>query len=111
MNTNEYDVIVVGASNAGGMAACAAAEKGAKVLVIDKMKSTNFLYRLSLAAVGTKAQKKAGIEIDKYQLINYLSAFAQDNVDQKLLWTWVNNSASTVDWLEDNVLKPHGDHL
>ena len=38
MNTNEYDVIVVGASNAGGMAACAAAEKGAKVLVIDKMK-------------------------------------------------------------------------
>ena len=111
MNTNEYDVIVVGASNAGGMAACAAAEKGAKVLVIDKMKSTNFLYRLSLAAVGTKAQKKAGIEIDKYQLINYLSAFAQDNVDQKLLWTWVNNSASTVDWLEDNVLKPHGAHL
>ena len=111
MNMNEYDVIVVGASNAGGMAACAAAEKGAKVLVIDKMNSTGFLYRLSIAAVGTKAQKKAGIEIDKYKLINYLSAFAQDNVDQKLLWTWVNNSAETVDWLEDNVLKPHGSHL
>ena len=111
MNMNEYDVIVVGASNAGGMAACAAAEKGAKVLVIDKMNSTGFLYRLCIAAVGTKAQKKAGIEIDKYKLINYLSAFAQDNVDQKLLWTWVNNSAETVDWLEDNVLKPHGSHL
>lgn len=111
MKVNEYDVIIIGASNSGGMAACAAAEKGAKVLVIDKMKSTHYLYRLSLAAVGTKAQKKAGIDIDKYQLINYLCAFAQDNVDQKLLWTWVNNSAATVDWLEDNVLKPHGAHL
>lgn len=108
---NNYDVIVVGASNAGGMAACAAAEKGAKVLTIDKKRSAGYLYRLSLAAVDSNAQKKAGIKIDKYKLINYLTAFAQDNVDQKLLWKWVNNSADTVNWLEDNVLKPNGAHL
>lgn len=103
----EYDVIVVGASNAGGMAACAAAEKGAKVLLIDKMGSAEYLYRLYIAAVDSRAQKEAGIQIDRAELVNFLTAFAQDNVDQRLLWKWVNHSGETVDWLEEEVLKPH----
>ncbi|WEV71060.1 FAD-binding protein [Lactobacillus sp. ESL0785] len=111
MEATNYDVIVVGASNAGGMAACAAAEKGAKVLLIDKQGSAGYLYRLSIAGIDTKAQKKAGIKVDKTKLINFLSAFTQDNIDQRLLWKWADNSAETVDWLEDNVLKPHNCHL
>ncbi|WEV50946.1 FAD-binding protein [Lactobacillus sp. ESL0731] len=108
---NTYDVIVAGASNSGGMAAMAAAEKGAKVLLIDKMGSSQYLYRSSIAAVDSNAQKKAGIKIDKAKLINFLTLFAQSNVDQRLLWTWVNHSADTVNWLEDNILKPNGGHI
>lgn len=108
---NNYDVIIAGASNAGGMAACAAAEKGAKVLLIDKMGDSQYLYRSSFASIGSNAQKKVGIEVDKAKVINFLTLFAQANVDQRLLWTWANNSAETVNWLEDNVLKPNGGHI
>lgn len=111
MFNNEYDVIVVGASNAGGFAAAAAAEKGAKVLVIEKTKTTVNLFRHWLGGVNTKAQSKAGIHIDENDIVQYLTSFTQDNVNQKLIWTWVKNSGETMDWLEEKVLTKHGDHL
>lgn len=111
MNNQEYDVIVVGASNAGGMAAAAAAEKGAKVLVIDKMGSAGYLYRETIAAIHSKAQKKAGVEIDRNELVNFISTFNQGNVDQRLLNVWADNSSEMVDWLDDEVLQPHGAYI
>ena len=50
----DYDVIVVGGSNAGGFAAAAAAERGKKVLVIDKTSTVEHLYRHWLGGVNTK---------------------------------------------------------
>lgn len=111
MENETYDVIVVGAANAGGFAAGAAAEKGAKVLVIDKKANSEYLYRNTIASVDSHAQQRAGVKIDKRELVEFLSAFAQDNVDQQLLWTWVNHSGEALDWLEEKVLKPNGDHL
>ena len=78
---NTYDVIIAGASNAGGMAACAAAEKGAKVLLIDKQGSSQFLYRSFFAALDSNAQRRAGIKVDKAKLMNFLTLFFQDNVE------------------------------
>lgn len=109
--TETFDVIVVGASNAGTMAAAAAAEKGSRVLVIDKMRSAGYLFRDTIASIGSKAQKKAGVKIDKQKLVNFLTEFAQDNVDQRLLNTWADNSAETVDWLDEKVLRPHGAYI
>ncbi|MCO6534196.1 FAD-binding protein [Lactobacillus sp.] len=111
MKKREYEIIVVGASNAGGMAAAAAAEKGAKVLVIDKMGSAGYLYRETIAAIHSKAQKKAGVEIDRNELVNFLSTFNQGNVDQRLLNTWADNSSEMVDWLDEQVLRPHGAYI
>lgn len=107
----KYDVIVVGASNAGGFAAAAAAERGKKVLVIEKTGTVEHLYRHWLGGVNTRAQKREGIKINKNELAQYLTAFTQDNVDQKLIWAWINNSAEAMDWLEEKVLQPKGDHL
>ncbi|MCX2455527.1 FAD-dependent oxidoreductase [Lacticaseibacillus nasuensis] len=111
MNQLTYDVIVVGASNAGGMAAAAAAEKGAKVLVIDKMKSAGYLYRYTIASLHSKAQQKAGVAIDQNELVNFLSTFAQGHVDERLLNLWAEHSSEAVDWLDDQVLKPHGAYM
>lgn len=108
---NKFDVIVVGASNSGTMAAAAAAEKGASVLVIEKMHTAKYLFRNTIASVGSKAQKKAGVKINKAELVSFLASFAQYHVDQDLLWTWVNNSAEAIDWLDDNVLRPNGDYM
>ncbi|WP_199692580.1 FAD-dependent oxidoreductase [Lactobacillus sp. ESL0233] len=105
---NAYDVIVAGASNSGAMAACAAAEKGAKVLLIDKQGSSQFLFRSFFAALNSNAQKRAGIKVDKAKLLNFLTLFFQDNVDERLLWTWANHADETANWLEDQILKPNG---
>ncbi|WP_288646579.1 FAD-binding protein [uncultured Lactobacillus sp.] len=111
MNKNKYDVIIVGASNAGGMAAVGALQKGAKVLVIDKMKNAGYLYRDTIASIGSKAQKKAGVKINKLDLLNFLGAFNQDNIDQNLIKTWMDHSAEPVDWIDENILKPHGAYM
>ncbi|WEV51381.1 FAD-binding protein [Lactobacillus sp. ESL0731] len=111
MKKNEYEIIVVGASNAGGMAAAAAAEKGGDVLVIDKAGSAGYLYRETIAAIHSKAQKKAGVEIDRNELVNFISTFNQGNVDQRLLNVWADNSSEMVDWLDDEVLQPHGAYI
>ncbi|MDF7638101.1 FAD-binding protein [Lactobacillus sp. ESL0791] len=111
MKNNEYEVIVVGASNAGGMAAAAAAEKGAKVLVIDKAGSAGYLYRETIAALHSKAQTKAGVSVDRNELVNFLSTFNQGNVDQNLLNIWADNSSEMMDWLDDEILRPHGAYI
>ncbi|MDF7639113.1 FAD-dependent oxidoreductase [Lactobacillus sp. ESL0791] len=104
------EVVVVGAGNAGMMAAAAAAESGAKVMIIEKEDSIN-LMRVGLASVGSNAQKRAGVTVNKFDLVEYLAAFAQHNVDEGLIYHWANHSAEAVNWVEDNILKPHGAHL
>lgn len=111
MNEEKFDVVVVGASNSGGFATAAAVDKGAKVLCIDKMGSAENIYRNTLGSIDSKSQQRAGVKIDKNQVIQYLTSFTQDNVDQRLLWAWANNSGETMDWLEEKVLKLVGTHL
>lgn len=107
---DKTDVLVIGAGDSGMMAAAAAREAGADVILIEKEDKIG-LMRLSNAAVGSNAQKRAGVTINKFDLVEYLAAFAQHNVDQKLLNTWADHSAETVNWLEDNILKPNGAYM
>lgn len=111
MKKSEYDVIVVGASNAGGFAAASAVENGADVLLIDKMGTSSNLYRNTLGSINSNSQNRAGVKIDKNEIVNFMSLYTQDNVSQELLWAWANNSGETMNWLEDKVLKPNGIHL
>ncbi|WP_251717848.1 FAD-dependent oxidoreductase [Lactobacillus agrestimuris] len=110
VRTDTTEVLVIGAGNAGMMASAAANEQGAKVTLIEKEKTIN-LMRVGLASVDSNAQKRAGTVIDKRELVESLASFAQHNVDERLLNTWADNSGETVNWLEDNILKPHGAHL
>lgn len=107
--TIETDVLVVGAGNAGLMAAVGAIEKGAEVLIVEKEDKINPI-RLTIAGLGTNAQIRNHVEQDKYELVEYFSAYAQHRVDQKLIYHWANNCAETLNWIEDNVLIPNGSH-
>ena len=104
------DVLVVGGGNAGMMAAAAAKEAGAETILIEKETTIN-LMRVGIASVGSKSQQQVGVVINKHELVESLAAFAQHNVDERLLNTWADNSAESVDWLEEHVLNPHGAHL
>jgi hypothetical protein len=108
--TCDTEVLVVGAGNAGIFAAIAATEKGAKTTVIESEENIS-LIRTYIGAIGTKAQKRAGIKINKQEVIEELCRYASHRCDQRLIKLWADKSGETMDWLEEKILKPHGAYL
>ena len=98
----ETEILVVGAGNAGLMAAARAASQGAKVLVIEKAFSST-TERHWLGAVGTTAAKEAGVEVDKDKLVAELCKYASHRCDERLIRQWVNHSGEAIDWYAEQV--------
>lgn len=102
VETVDTEILVVGAGNAGLMAAARASSQGAKVLVIEKgLSSMN--EREWIGAVGTTAAKEAGVEVDKNKLVAELCRYASHRCDERLVRLWVNHSGEVVDWYADVV--------
>jgi fumarate reductase flavoprotein subunit len=94
------EVLVVGGGISGIGASLSAAEKGAKVILIEKM--DNYQARGGCNAyIGSKMQKKLGITIDKEHLLRDLAAYSNDRVDMRLFRLWADNGHETIDWLLD----------
>ena len=106
--TLQTEILVVGAGNAGLMTAAHAAALGAEVLVIEKgISSMN--ERHWLGAVGTKAAKEAGVEVDKNKLVAELCRYASHRCDERLIRLWADNSGEAIDWYAEQVQKYHPD--
>ena len=92
----ECDVLVMGSGTAGLSAAIAAAEGGAKVIVIEKQDIP-----------GGSAVTSAGIvyapvdESDKADMVAYYMERAEGNADEALLQFYADNALDTIAWLED----------
>ncbi|HEX3011420.1 MAG TPA: FAD-dependent oxidoreductase [Syntrophomonadaceae bacterium] len=94
------DVVVVGAGLAGLCASVSAAQSGAKTVVIEK-RETFTARGMHNAAVGSRVQKKLGIEINKVQAIRDIVKWSGHRVNESLHWLWINNSGAAMDWLMD----------
>jgi len=109
VETLTTEVLVVGAGNGGLFAACAAAEAGAETMILEKYASIG-MTRAFIGAVGSSAQEREGIEIDKQEIATSIARYASYRVDQRLINFWIDNSGETVDWLE-SVLKEQNSDL
>ena len=93
--TLECDVLVMGSGTAGLSAAIAAAEDGAKVIVIEKQDIP-----------GGSAVTSAGIvyapvdENDQTDMVAYYLERAEGNADEMLLQFFADNALNTIAWLE-----------
>jgi len=94
------EVVVVGAGLAGLSAALSAAEAGADTILIEKTATYQARGRHN-AFIGSRLQKKLGIEIDKDEVILNLMKHAANKPDQRLLRMWAEGSHETADWLMD----------
>ncbi len=111
--TNGYDLIVIGGGNAGMPAAIFAAERGAKVLVIEKSPVLGGTLDRSggqMAASGTVWQKAKGIQdspdahfADNMRINNWTA-------DPVLTRLWVDNGGDSLNWLAANGFKVADEH-
>jgi len=98
--TISADVIVVGAGVAGMSATLAAVEAGAKVILIEKMRT--FQARgYDNAFIGSRLQNKLGIKIDANEVVLNLMKYGANKPDQRLIRMWAEGSGETADWLLD----------
>jgi fumarate reductase flavoprotein subunit len=94
------DIVVIGAGTSGKAAALSAAEAGAKVIQIDKYKT----FRWGgghIAAIGSRVQKKLGIEVDKDDVCLQLMKYAVNKPDQRFYRLWAEHSGAVLDRLMD----------
>jgi len=103
MNEDEFDVIVVGFGAAGACAAIAAAESGARVLVVDRALgggASALSGGVVYAGGGTPYQNVAGYDDDPDNMFAYLQQETQGVVDDATLRRFCDESVSQLAWLE-----------
>lgn len=105
----QADVVVVGAGGAGLVAAIAARDLGAKVLVIDANDDVGGRAILSAGRVslggGTSLQRKYGVDDSADQLYLDHTDFAKPESkysDRDLVRVWADESAATFEFLIEN---------
>jgi len=104
-NQNSFDAIIVGAGNTGLPAAIFAAQRGAKVLMIEAasvMGGTLLLSTGQMSAAGTKLQKSKGIEDSPQSHYDDVMRISKGTADPDILKMATFNAADTFDWLTDN---------
>jgi len=108
-----WDVIVIGGGNAGLPTAIFAAQRGARVLIIEAASTvggTLFMSSGQMSAAGTKLQKQKGI-VDSPQLhYDDIMRISKNTANPGLVKLAVFNAAGTFDWLMDNGFDVHPAH-
>ena len=100
---SEYDVIVVGFGDAGAAAAIEAADRGARVLVLDRSYgggASALSGGVVYAGGGTPQQLANGYEDTPDNMFAYLRQETGDAVDEDTLRRFCEQSAATIPWLQ-----------
>ena len=98
--TIDCDVVVCGAGMAGATAAASCAQNGLSTVLIEK--GTTFAARGSeIGAIGDRAHKAAGIEIDKKKLLDDAMVSADYRADRNVWKKYIDRSGEAMDWAID----------
>ncbi len=97
--TVDTDILIVGAGNGGMFAAAYAAANGLNFRVIEQnavVQDTRHWY----GAIDSAAAKAAGAPAtDKAKLLSEISRYASGKCDQRVVKTWINESAAMHDFM------------
>ena len=109
-STVETEVLVVGAGIAGVTAALRAAQKGARVAVVEKTHKWNARGG-NLGVPGSKFLTSQGITIDKEAFGREWVKRCGSRCDERVLWLYINHAEEAMNWLldimtRDNLTRP-----
>ena len=97
--TIDTDIVIVGAGNGGMFSAAYAAANGLNFRIIEQnsaVQDTRHWY----GAIDSAAAKEAGVPAtDKAKLLSEISRYASGKCDQRVVKTWINESAAMHDFM------------
>ena len=106
--TVDTDIVIVGAGNGGMFAAAYAAAKGLNFRVIEQngnVQDTRHWY----GAIDSAAAKEAGEKpADRAKLLSEISRYASGKCDQRVVKTWINESAAMHDFMRSILEDKYG---
>ena len=106
--TVDTDILIVGAGNGGMFAAAYAAANGLNFRVIEQnanVQDTRHWY----GAIDTAAAKAAGEKpADRAKLLSEISRYASGKCDQRVVKTWINESAAMHDFMRSILEDKYG---
>ncbi|OBB72738.1 FAD-binding protein [Mycobacterium sp. 852014-52144_SCH5372336] len=108
---SEYDVIVVGFGAAGAAAAIEAADRGARVLVLDRGYgggATAFSGGIVYAGAGTAEQRAGGYDDSVADMRAYLEQEVGDAVSGETLQRFCEQSPDLIEWLKSQGVRFRG---
>ena len=94
------EVLVIGGGISGLAASARCADKGLKVVTLDKNEKL-FALAGQIAAVNSRIMAEKGIHIDKKMLAADWLKMSGSRVQEDLLWLFINRSAEGFHWLLD----------
>lgn len=97
------DVIVLGSGAAGLVAALAASDAGARVLLLEKAGAIGGTSALSGGVFWLPANRFAGDGDSREQALSYLNALSLGLIDPVMAETYVDSVSALVDWLSGPV--------
>lgn len=103
MANYETQVVVIAGGPSGLSAAVQAAEDGAEVIVLEKSAAVGGAANMGMGplGIGTKYQKQSMIDITVEKAFNMFMEYTHYNVDARLVKRYFDQSAETIEWLED----------
>ena len=98
VETIDCDAVVVGGGIGGFSAACRLRELGADVVLIEK--SASYSGRGGHFGVADSCvMEENGIKNDLKEIARQWIAISGNNVDQELIWLYLNRGREAMDWL------------
>lgn len=104
--SEDWDVVVIGAGTSGTCAALSAAQQGAKVVIVEKTKVTGGMsnYSRMIAGTNTSLQKEMNRTIETDDLYKAMRDDFRGTNNLPLVRSILDASAENIDWLLENGL-------
>ena len=103
MKELKTQIVVIAAGPSGLSAAVQSAEDGAKVIVVEKTSNIGGAANMGMGplGIGTRYQKEQMIDISVEKAFNMFMEYTHYMVDARLVKRYFEQSAETIEWLED----------
>lgn len=93
------ELLIIGAGNAGMVAAATASDLGLDFIVAEKETCVGDT-REYLGAPNSKFTLEAADPVDEMKLLNEMTRYASGRVDQRVIKTWLSEGKELIEWLE-----------